>query len=90
MRACPSGLPWCKAVFQSPRECLLSSIKGVPVYALESGNKVKEFEAPPMSEEIIFVDGKLLTMCESASGKYFFGNLTGGRWCYATDASKLG
>lgn len=65
-------------------------IKGVPVYALESGNKVKEFEAPPMSEEIIFVDGKLLTMCESASGKYFFGNLTGGRWCYATDACKLG
>lgn len=63
--------------------------KEYPVYALESSNMVKEFKAPPMSEEIIFVDGKLLTMCESASGKYFFGNLTGGRWCYATDVSKL-
>ena len=59
------------------------------IYALDSSNQVASFDAPPMAEEIIFVDGKLLTMCESASNKYFFGNLTGGRWCYATDVSKV-
>ena len=61
----------------------------VPVFVLDSSTCVTSFEAAPMSEEIIFVDGKLLIMCESASNKYFFGNLTGGRWCYATDVSKL-
>lgn len=61
----------------------------VPVYAFDSSTQVSSFDAPPMAEEIVFVDGKLLIMCESASMKYFFGNLTGGRWCYATDVSKL-
>ena len=63
--------------------------KAVPVYALDSSTMTASFEAPPMAEEIIFVDGKLLIMCESASNKYYFGNLTGGRWCYSTDVSKL-
>ncbi len=63
--------------------------KAAPIYALDSSTMVASFEAPPMAEEIIFVDGKLLIMCESASSKYFFGNLTGGRWCYSTDVSKL-
>lgn len=58
-------------------------------YVLDSSTKTASFEAPPMAEEIVFVDGKLLIMCESASNKYFFGNLTGGRWCYATDVSDL-
>lgn len=61
----------------------------IPVYVFDSSTQVTSFEAPPMAEEIIFVDGKLLIMCESASMKYFFGNLTGGRWCYATDVTKL-
>lgn len=61
----------------------------IPIYALDSSTLVSTFEAPPMAEEIVFVDGKLLIMCESASNKYIFGNLTGGRWCYATDVSKL-
>ena len=42
-----------------------------------------------MSEEIVFSGEKLLTMCESASRKYYFGQLTGGQWCYATDLSRL-
>ena len=59
------------------------------LYILDKSTQVSEFRAPPMAEEIIFVDGKMLIMCESASAKYFFGNLTGGRWCYATDVNKL-
>ena len=60
-----------------------------PVYALDSSTLVASFDAPPMAEEIIFKDDKLLIMCESASAKYIFGNLTGGRTCYATDVDKL-
>ena len=44
----------------------------------------------PMSEEMAVVDGKLYVSCESASNKYIFGKLTGGKWCYATDLSKYG
>ncbi len=61
----------------------------LPVYALDSSTLVSSFDAPPMAEEIIFKDDKLLIMCESASAKYIFGNLTGGRTCYATDVDKL-
>ena len=56
---------------------------------LDSSTLVSSFEAPPMAEEIIFVDDKILIMCESASNKYYFGNLTGGRWCYSTDVKEL-
>lgn len=61
----------------------------LPVYPLDSSTLVASFDAPPMAEEIIFKDGKLLIMCESASAKYIFGNFTGGRYCYATDVDKL-
>lgn len=61
----------------------------INVYPVDSSTQVSAFNAPPMSEEIIFVDGKLLIMSESASRKYYFGNLTGGRWCYSTDVEKL-
>ena len=59
------------------------------LFVLYKSTHVGEFKAPPMSEEIVFVDGKMLIMCESASAKYVFGNFTGGRWCYATDVTKL-
>ena len=61
----------------------------IPIYALDSSTEIQSFEAAPMAEEIVFVDGKLLIMSESASMKYIFGNLTGGRWCYATDTGEL-
>ena len=61
----------------------------IPIYAFDSSTQVTSFDAAPMAEEIIFVNGKLLIMSESASLKYIFGNLTGGRWCYATDVDKL-
>ena len=61
----------------------------IPIYALDNNTLVSSFEAPPMTEEIVFVDDKILIMCESASNQYYFGNLTGGRWCYATDVKEL-
>lgn len=61
----------------------------LPIYAFDSSTQVSAFDAPPMAEEIVFVNGRLLIMSESASLKYIFGNFIGGRWCYATDVDRL-
>ena len=59
-------------------------IADVPLYAMDSASLTAALKLPPMSEEIEVLDGRLYTMCESASQKYLFGRLTGGVWCYAT------
>ena len=56
----------------------------LPLYALDSAALVDDLKFPPMAEEIEILDGRIYTMCESASSKYIFGKLTGGKWCYAT------
>lgn len=57
----------------------------LPLYAMDSAALLCDGKLPPMSEEIVIVDGRLYTMCESASNKYLFGKLTSAKWCYATD-----
>lgn len=57
----------------------------LPLYALDRGALLSDGVIAPMSEEITVVDGKLYTMCESASNKYIFGKFTSAKWCYATD-----
>lgn len=59
----------------------------VPLYFLDSSCLALDIKIPPMSEEIVFANGRLYTMCESASNKYIFGKLTSARYCYATDLS---
>lgn len=61
----------------------------IPLYALDSSTMLKNIKLPPMAEEIIFIDNRMLTMCESASLKYIFGKFTGGKWCYATNISDI-
>ena len=61
----------------------------VPLYAMDSASLIKDHQLPPMSEEMVILDGKLYVLCESASDKYIFGRLTGGKWCYATDLEKM-
>ncbi len=61
----------------------------LPLCELDSSCLIKDYKIAPMSEEIVFVDGKLYTMCESASNKYIFGKITGGKWCYSTDLTKM-
>lgn len=61
----------------------------VSFFTLDSANRTKDLKAAPMSEEIEIVDGKMYTMCESASDKYVFGKLTGAKWCIATIVSKI-
>lgn len=60
----------------------------VPLYVLDSSTQTKDIKIAPMSEEIVIVDGKLYTMCESATNKYIFGKFTSAKYCYATDMSK--
>ena len=50
---------------------------------LDENSLKQDIVAPPMAEEIVYLDGKLYIMCESASMKYLFGKLTGAHWCYA-------
>ena len=63
--------------------------KTVPLYAMDSASLIQDHKIAPMSEEMAFVDGKLYVLSESASSKYIFGRLTGGKWCYATDMEKM-
>lgn len=61
----------------------------LPLYHFDQTTLKKDYKIAPMSEEIVFIDGYLYTMCESACNKYFFGKLTGGKWCYKTDLTKM-
>lgn len=61
----------------------------LPVYFLDSSTLKTYIYAPPMSEEIVISNGRIYVINESASGKYFFGKLTGGRWCYSTNVNSL-
>ena len=61
----------------------------IPLYALDSASLVHDYKIAPMSEEIVFLDGYLYVLSESASNKYLFGNLIGGTWCYKTDLNKM-
>ena len=63
--------------------------KNIPVYSVKPGSAVTDLKLPPMSEEILFLDGRLYTMFESATNSHFFGKLTDGKWCYSTDVGKL-
>ncbi len=58
--------------------------KKAKLYALDSSSLLRDIKAPPMAEEIVKVDGKLYTMCESATNKYIFGKFTSAKYCYAT------
>ena len=60
----------------------------VPRYVLDSSTQTGDMQLPPMAEEIVIVDGKLYTMCESATNKYIFGKFTSAKYCYATDIAK--
>ena len=62
--------------------------QSVPLYVLDSSTMIGDIKLAPMSEEIVCVDGKLYTMCESATNKYIFGKFTSSNYCYATDLSK--
>lgn len=54
----------------------------LPVTYLDSSCLIDDILAPPMAEQILYENGKICIMNESASLKYLFGNLTSGRYVY--------
>lgn len=54
----------------------------VPLLYLDSECLVDDIVAPPMAEQIIYEDGVIYIMNESASMKYLFGKLTSGSYVY--------
>lgn len=50
----------------------------VKCYYIDSSCLVDTVVAPPMSEELVCLDGKIIVFCESACNKYVFGKLTTG------------
>lgn len=60
----------------------------IPLYYLDSSCLVDVVKAPPMSEEIDCVDGRIIVFCESACNKYVFGKLTTGYKIYGFEYNK--
>lgn len=58
----------------------------IPLKYLDSSCLVKTVKAPPMSEEIVYKDGKIYIMTESASNKYIFGKFMSGLRIYSYKA----
>jgi hypothetical protein len=61
----------------------------ITVKYLDSDSQSAVVAAPPMSEEIVYKDGLIYIMTESASNKYIFGKFMSGYNCYAMDVKKI-
>ena len=55
----------------------------VPVYYLDSSTLEKTVVAPPMAEELDYLDGRVFILSESASMKYIFGKFMSGNYVYS-------
>lgn len=53
--------------------------ENIPLYYLDSACLKRTVTAPPMSEEIVYLNGRIYIMTESASSKYIFGKLMSGK-----------
>lgn len=54
----------------------------LPCYVIDSHDPERTVVAPPMSEELVCLDGKIIVFCESACNKYMFGKITTGFGTY--------
>ena len=55
----------------------------VPLYYLDSSCLKKKLRTPPMAEELVWMDGRVYILTESASTKYLFGKVTSGNRIYS-------
>lgn len=61
----------------------------VELYYLDDSCLVDTVVAPPMSEELVCLDGRIIVFCESACNKYLFGKLTTGFDTYGYNYNKI-
>ena len=54
----------------------------IPLYHVDESSLVDDIKAPPMAEELVYNDGKVYIMNESASAKYIFGKFTSGNYVH--------
>ena len=57
--------------------------KDVTLYVMGGEHLYKDVKAPPMAEEMVYLDGKIYVMNESASKKYIFGRFLSGTYVNA-------
>ncbi|MBQ3215102.1 MAG: hypothetical protein IJB11_03185 [Oscillospiraceae bacterium] len=62
---------------------ILLSDTQVPLLYLDSTTLTDSVALPPMSEEIVYRNGQIYVMCESASNKYIFGKFIRGHQVFA-------
>ncbi len=55
----------------------------IPIWHLDSASLVKTIEAPPMTEEIVYLNGKIYILSESACNKYKYGKFMSGNYLYS-------
>ena len=55
----------------------------VPLYYLDSATLTHTATLPPMSEELVYRDGRVYVLCESACNKYIFGKFIRGYQVYS-------
>ena len=60
-----------------------------PHYLTVAASQCAEYKNPPMSEEIVIVEGKLYVMNEYSSSKFVVGRFSGARYCYAIDLKEI-
>ena len=59
----------------------------LPIYHLDSDSLAETIEAPPMAEEMVYLNDELYILNESACNKYIFGKFMSGNYIYAYDVS---
>ena len=57
--------------------------KEIPLYVMGEADLFRTVSAPPMAEELVYLDGKVYVMNESASNKYLFGRFLSGTYVSA-------
>ena len=57
--------------------------KKIPLYVMGEADLFRTVSAPPMAEELVYLDGKVYVMNESASNKYVFGRFLSGTYVSA-------
>lgn len=55
----------------------------IPLVYLDSACLAESFVCPPMSEELVCENGRVIIMCESACMKYLYGKITSGNFAYS-------
>ncbi len=78
-----SHLKLCFSLDEQVKYAYTIDNEDVPLWVLDNATLIEDIKAPQMSEGIVFKDGRLYVLYESASLKYYFGILTKGKYVHS-------